>query len=157
MARPTRQLRPVGVDFLGTAPVRLVFSVAVAASPDAIYRALAEDTESWPEWFGAVKSARSTAAGRDIVLSGGLRFEETVLVAEPPKRYVYRADAVNRPGVRAIIEEWRVEPVPGGGSLVRWTVAVEPARAATGFLRLLAPALGVSFRGAMRKLDRRSG
>jgi uncharacterized protein YndB with AHSA1/START domain len=157
MARLTHQLRAVGPDFLGAAPVRLSFSAAVAASPEGVYRALAEDTEGWPEWFGAVKSARPTEAGRYVVLSGGVHFDETVLVADAPERYVYRADAMNRPGARAILEEWRVEPVPAGGSLVRWTIAVDPVRGTTVFLRLFAPALGVAFRGALRKLDRRLG
>jgi uncharacterized protein YndB with AHSA1/START domain len=155
MARPTRRLRPVEPDFLAAAPVRLTFSAAVSASPEAVYHALAEDTEGWPEWFGAVRSARRAESGRHIALFGGLRFAETVLVADAPERYVYRADTMNRPGARAILEEWRVTPVPGGGSLVRWTLAVDPARPATVFLRLFAPVLGVSFRTAMRRLDRR--
>lgn len=154
MARLRHRLRPVGLDFLGAAPVVLTSSMAVAASPEAVYHALAEDTEGWSEWFGAVKRARPTATGRHIVLSGGTHFEETVLVAEAPKRYAYRTDAMNRPGVKALMEEWRVEPV-GGGSLVQWKVAAAPTRAGAAFLRLFAPALRWSFRDAMRKLDRR--
>lgn len=156
MARLKYRLRAVGQDFLDTAPVRLVFSAAVAAPPETVYRALAEDTPGWSQWFAAVKYARPTEAGRHVVLSGGLRFEETVLVAEEPGRYVYRADATNRPGVRAIVEEWRVEPA-SGCSLVQWTIAVDPAPATAGFLRLFAPVLRSAFRNAMQKLDRRSG
>ncbi|HEY5837121.1 SRPBCC family protein [Streptomyces sp.] len=155
MARLKYQLRAVGLDFLGTAPVKLVFSAAVAAPPGTVYHALAEDTPGWSEWFAAVKYARPTEAGRHVVLSGGLRFEETVLIAEEPGRYVYRADATNRPGVRAMLEEWRVEPA-AGCSLVQWTIAVDPAPATAGFLRLLTPVLRSSFRTAMQKLDRRN-
>lgn len=154
MASLTHQLRAVELDFLGTAPVRLVFSAAVAATPAAVYHALAEDTEGWAQWFGAVKSAQPTAAGRHIVLAGGLHFEETVLAADSPGRYAYRADAVNRPGARAILEEWRVEAA-ATGSRVRWTIAVDPTPLTGVLLRLLKPALGASFRGALRKLDRR--
>ncbi|SEO52411.1 Polyketide cyclase / dehydrase and lipid transport [Actinacidiphila rubida] len=154
MARPHRRLRPVGLEFLDAAPLRMAFSTAITASPGAVHRALAEDTENWPRWFGAVRRARPTADGRFIALAGGLRFEETVLAVEAPERYAYRADTVNRPGVRAIAEEWRVAPA-GGGSLVQWTIAVEPAPAAAPFLRLSAPLLRAAFRRAMRRLDLR--
>ncbi|MFC4031500.1 SRPBCC family protein [Streptomyces polygonati] len=154
MARLKHRLRPVGLEFLDSAPVRLVFSLAVAASPEAVYRALAEETGSWPEWFGAVRRARDTRTGRYVVLAGGAAFEETVLVAEAPRRYAYRTDAMNRPGVKALLEEWRVEPV-GRSSLVQWTVVAEPTRTGTALLRVFAPALRRSFRAAMRKLDER--
>lgn len=155
MARLKHRLRPVGLDFLDTAPVRLVFSVAVSADAGTVYRALAEDTRGWSEWFAAVKHARPTEGGRHVVLSGGTRFEETVLVTEEPRRYVYRADATNRPGVRAILEEWRVESL-AGGSLVQWTIAVDAAPATAALLRMATPALQTSFRKAMQRLDLRS-
>ncbi|WP_328911862.1 MULTISPECIES: SRPBCC family protein [unclassified Streptomyces] len=155
MARLNRRLRPVELDFLDAAPVRLVFSAAIAAPPRAAYHALAEDTAGWSEWFGAVRSARPTENGRHVVLSGGLRFDETVLAAESPRRYAYRGDATNRPGVRAVLEEWRVEPL-ARGSLVQWTIAVEPAAPAAVFLRAFTPVLRASFRRAMHRLDLRS-
>jgi uncharacterized protein YndB with AHSA1/START domain len=153
MARPPHRLRPVGLDFLDTAPVRMAFSVVLVAPPQALYHALAEETRNWPTWFAAVKDAHPRGDdGRVITLSGGLRFEETVLVAEAPRRYVYRADTLNRAGLRALVEQWRVEPV-GGGSMVQWTVAAGPTPAAAVFLRLSRPALRAAFRRAAHKLD----
>jgi Polyketide cyclase / dehydrase and lipid transport len=155
MGRLTYRLRPVDTDFLDTAPVRLVFSSVVMAPPRTVYRALAEDVQGWSQWFGLVRYARPTAAGRHIVLAGGVRFDETVLIAEEPGRYVYRGDATNRPGVRAIVEEWRVEPL-ARCSMVQWTMAVEPAPGTGLLLRGAAPVLRASFRRAMGRLDRRS-
>jgi hypothetical protein len=154
MSALKHRLRPVELDFVESAPLRLAFSVAVTASPEAVHRALAEDTEDWARWFAAVSSARPTLGGREVVLGGVLRFEETVLACEAPKRYAYRADATNRPGVRAIAEEWRIEPAVRG-SLVQWTVAVDPAAPAALLLRLAAPLMRAAFRRALHRLDLR--
>lgn len=155
MPRPTYPLRPVELDFLDRAPVRLAFSAAVAAAPEAVYQALAVDTEGWSAWFGAVSSARPTASGRVVVLAGVLRFEETVLAADRPGRYAYRADTVNAPGLRALLEEWRVAPV-SRGSLIQWTVAADGSAPLRRLLRASAPGLRRAFRGAVHKLDLRN-
>ncbi|KPI31567.1 Polyketide cyclase/dehydrase [Actinobacteria bacterium OV450] len=178
----TRRLRPVGLDFIEDAPIRLTFTARTAAGPQAVYRALAEDVEGWPRWFGAVTLARPThgGAGREVRLVGGTRFQETIMAAEPEHRYAYRVDETNAPGVRALLEEWRLHPAepgpgtgPGSGSgtdpgpgtgsgggsgsgtLVRWTFAADgpaPFRLALACAR---PGLGHSFRSAVRALDSR--
>ncbi|MBT2488341.1 SRPBCC family protein [Streptomyces sp. ISL-96] len=151
-----RRLRPVELDFVETAPTRLVFAAEVSAPPEAVYRALAEDLSGWPAWFGAVTMCRPTAggAGREVRLKGGTRFLETILAAEPGERYAYRVDVTNAPGMRALLEEWRLTPA-GAGTRVRWTFAAAgpaPLRLA---LRLGRPGLARAFRGAVRSLDRR--
>lgn len=141
MARSVYRLRPVGMDFLDTAPVRLVFSAAVAAPQRLVYHALADEIRSWPKWFKAVKEVTPAQEGhRVVVLLGGARFEETVLAADRPSRYAYRADTVNRPGLRAVLEEWRVAPI-AESSFVQWTIAVDPGRGTRSALRLMAPVL----------------
>jgi hypothetical protein len=67
-----------------------------------------------------VKAAGATGsgAGRDITLTGSVRFRKTVLAAREPEVYAYRVDVANAPGVRAIVEEWRRTPA-GGGTRVR--------------------------------------
>lgn len=150
------RLRPVGIDFVETAPVRLVFAREVAASPEAVFRALAEDVAGWSEWFSAVALARPTGdgAGREIRLRGGTRFDETVLVAKSPETYAYRVDVTNAPGIRALVEEWRLTPA-GGGTRVQWTFAADGAVAFRVVLRLARPGLGRAFRDAVTALDRR--
>ncbi|MDF9811859.1 SRPBCC family protein [Streptomyces sp. SPB162] len=152
--RSPRPLRRVEPDFLDTAPVRLVFTLAITASPKAVHHALAVDTEAWPAWFHAVKSARRTSVGRDVALAGGVRFEETVLVDEAPSRYVYRADTCNVPGLRALVEEWRVEST-GAGSLVQWIFAMDGPAPLRFLMRVSRPGLGRAFRAAVLSLDRR--
>ncbi|WP_306338277.1 SRPBCC family protein [Streptomyces sp. KL118A] len=150
-----RRLSPVGLDFIQSAPVRLVFSREVAASPDAVYRALADDVTGWPQWFSAVTLCRPTGggAGREVRLKGGTRFQESILAAEGPERYAYRIDETNTPGLRALVEEWRLSPV-GTGTRVQWTFAVDgpaPLRVA---LKLGRAGLGRAFRDAVTALDK---
>ncbi|NGO06111.1 SRPBCC family protein [Streptomyces sp. HC44] len=151
-----RRLRPVGLDFVRTAPVRLVFARGVTAPPEAVFRALAEDVAGWPEWFSAVTLARPTGdgAGRQIRLKGGTRFQETVIAAEPAEVYTYRVDETNAPGARALVEEWRLTP-NGTGTRVQWTFAADGNAAFRFAVKLGRPGLGRAFRDAATKLDRR--
>ncbi|WP_055563029.1 SRPBCC family protein [Streptomyces atriruber] len=153
-----RRLSPVGLDFIQSAPVRLVFSREVGAPPDAVYRALADDVTGWPQWFSAVTLCRPTGggAGREVRLKGGTRFQESILAAEGPERYAYRIDETNTPGLRALVEEWRLSPA-GTGTRVQWTFAVDgpaPLRVA---LKLGRAGLGRAFRDAVTALDKRIG
>jgi uncharacterized protein YndB with AHSA1/START domain len=151
-----RRLRPVGPDFVETAPLRLVFARELAAPPEAVFSALAEDVSGWTEWFSAVTLARPTAdgTGREVRLRGGTRFEETVLVSEAPELYAYRVDATNAPGLRALVEEWRLTP-SGKGTRVQWTFAADGTAFFRAALVVGRCGLGRAFRGAMTTLDRR--
>ncbi|NGO41590.1 SRPBCC family protein [Streptomyces ureilyticus] len=151
-----RQLRPVGLDFVQSAPVRLVFARVVSAPPEAVFRTLADDVAGWPEWFSAVTLARPTedGKGRQIRLKGGTRFQETVLAAEPAEVYTYRVDKTNAPGVRALVEEWRLTP-HGTGTRVQWTFAADGTAVFRFAVTLGRPGLGRAFRDAVTKLDRR--
>ncbi|MFI1471853.1 SRPBCC family protein [Streptomyces wuyuanensis] len=150
------RLRPVELDFTLSAPVRHVFTAEVRADPAAVYRALAEDVEGWPGWFTAITSARPTrdGAGREVRLRGGTRFQETIMSREPGERYAYRIDETNAPGVRAMLEEWRLTPA-GSGTRVSWTMAVDGSAPLRLLMGLARPALGRAFRDAVRNLDRR--
>ncbi|MEJ8645619.1 SRPBCC family protein [Streptomyces sp. MS1.HAVA.3] len=151
-----RRLRPVGLDFIDDAPVRLVFATETTAPPEAVYQALAEEVEGWPRWFRAVTLARPThgGAGREVRLMGGVRFQETIMAADPEQRYAYRVDTTNAPGVRALLEEWRLTPA-GSGTHVRWTFAADGSAPFRLGLTAARPGLGHSFRTAVRTLDGR--
>ncbi|MEV4939675.1 SRPBCC family protein [Streptomyces zaomyceticus] len=151
-----RRLRPVELDFTASAPVRLVFSATLAAPPSAVYRSLALEVGSLPAWFTAVTSAvpSGDGAGRTVRLRGGIAFEETILASEPDVRYAYRVDATNAPGITALAEEWALSPV-GKGTGLRWTMAADGAAPLRLGLRLAGPGVGLSFRDAVRRLDRR--
>ncbi|MEV5171246.1 SRPBCC family protein [Streptomyces flaveolus] len=149
-----RRLRPVDLGFIGTAPVRLVFAGNISASPEQVFRALAEDVPGWAEWFAAVTRARATdgGAGREVRLRGGTRFAETVLVAKAPEVYAYRVDSTNAPGARALAEEWRLTP-RGTGTRVQWTFAADRTAPFRFVLTLARAGLGRAFRDAVTSLD----
>jgi hypothetical protein len=151
-----RRLRPVGLDFVESAPVRLIFAAEISAAPEPVFRALAEDVPGWSAWFSAVTSARpiGEGAGREIRLKGGTRFLEAVLAADRPEVYAYRVEVTNAPGARALAEEWRLAPA-GTGTRVRWTFAADGTAPFRFALRLARPALGQAFRDAVASLDRR--
>ncbi|WP_338674997.1 SRPBCC family protein [Streptomyces sp. SCSIO 30461] len=151
-----RRLNAVKLDFVESAPLRLVFTADVAATPSEVYRALAEDVEGWPGWFRSVAWAKPTreGAGRDVALRGGVRFQETIMASDPAVRYAYRIDETNLPGVRAMLEEWRLTP-SGSGTRVRWTMAVDGPGPLRVGIRLAKPGVGHSFRDAVRRLERR--
>ncbi|MFG2193906.1 SRPBCC family protein [Streptomyces sp. NPDC048639] len=148
-------LRAVALDFVDSAPLRLVFTTEAASPPDAVFRGLT-DVPGWPEWFGAVAYARPTdgGKGREIRLKGGVRFQETIMAAEPSERYAYRIDHTNAPGLHALLEEWRLSP-SGTGTRIRYTFAVDGTAVLRTALRLGRPGLGHAFRSAVRALDRR--
>lgn len=154
-----RRLRPVGLEFAESAPLRLVFAREVSAPPETVYGALADDMVGWPEWFTAVTLCRPIdcadgGKGRAVRLKGGTRFWETIVAAEASVRYAYRVDETNAPGLRALLEEWRLTPA-GTGTRVQWTFAadgVAPFRLA---MKLGRPGMGRAFRDAVTALDRR--
>ncbi|MEV7388642.1 SRPBCC family protein [Streptomyces sp. NPDC091215] len=152
----TRRLRPVGLDFVETAPVRLVFAQEMSAPPERVFHALNDDVPGWAEWFAAVTHAESVddGAGRAIRLKGGGRFRETIIAAEEAEVYAYRVDLTNAPGAHAIAEEWRLVP-SGSGTRVQWTFAVDGSAPFRLAVRVARAGLGRAFRGAVTELDRR--
>ncbi|RPF31159.1 SRPBCC family protein [Streptomyces sp. TLI_185] len=150
------RLRPVGLDFVDTAPVRLVFAQEISAAPEAVFHALNDDVPGWAEWFAAVTHARSLdgGAGRDIRLKGGGRFRETVIAAKEAEVYAYRVDVTNAPGARALAEEWRLIPA-GTGTRVRWTFAADGTAPFRFVVKAARAGLGRAFRDAVTSLDRR--
>lgn len=151
-----RRLRPVGLDFVETAPVRLVFAREMSAPPDRVFHALNDDVPGWAEWFAAVTHAESLddGAGRAVRLKGGGRFRETVIAAEKPEVYAYRVDLTNVPGAHAMAEEWRLTP-SGAGTRVRWTFAVDGTAPFRLAVRAARAGLGRAFRDAVTTLDHR--
>ncbi|GAA3378823.1 SRPBCC family protein [Streptomyces sannanensis] len=152
------RLRSVALDFVESAPLRLVFAVEVSADAGAVYEALVDDVETWPAWWSAVTRIRPypDGSGREVWLRGGARSRETIMAREPAERYAYRVDVTNVPGTHALLEEWRLRST-GTGTRVQWTLAAAGTAPFLFTARLGRAALGRSFRDGVRKLDRRLG
>lgn len=152
--------RPVDLDFLQTAPLRMTFANTLRATPGAVFDAIAHDVASLPHWYGAVADAQYGGSGpfgvgtkRRVRLVGGVAFHEQVLAWDTPHRYAYRIERTTVPGIRAMAEEWTVLPTPAG-TRVAWTMAVDAALPTAMAVRASAPGIAVATRRAMGRLDR---
>ncbi|MFL6116077.1 MAG: SRPBCC family protein [Catenulispora sp.] len=158
--------RPVGPEFLQTAPQRLSFAGTLHAPPKAVFEAIAHDVVSLPHWYGAVVAAEygggpgseppGVGTKRRVKLVGGVAFHEEVIIWDDPTRYGYRIERTTVPGIRAMAEEWAVVETPTGTRVV-WTVAVDAARPMAMAFRSMAPGIGAATRRALGRLDRRLG
>jgi uncharacterized protein YndB with AHSA1/START domain len=148
------RLRPEDLSFVERAPIVVRAETRVAASPDAVWPALADAT-AWMQWFAGMKDAHYTSpapygvgATRSVHVRG-LRADETVIAFEPGARFAFRVDATNVPLLAALVEVVTLEP-DAGGTRVVYRQAFEPRP----WLRLLAPLLrGVMERDLRRGLD----
>ena len=157
-----KRLRPVTAEFLERAPTRLVFVSQLRAKPGEVFHELTADASTWPLWFRALRSAGYTGpppygpgAGRVVTLRGGAHFVESVVVWDEPRRFVYRVEQANVPGVLAWMEEWLLAPSASGGTVLRFTMAVDAAPAVRAAVRLARPGVARSVRAATAALDAR--
>lgn len=134
MAEAWHELRKVGLEYLEEAPQCYRLEARVALSADAVWRALA-DAESWAEWFPGVEWARyGEGSGEPGVGTlrqsqvGGVRYDETMLVWDAPRRWGYRIERTTAPIARAQVEVTELEP-DGDGTRVIWRLATDPAEA----------------------------
>jgi len=155
------ETRPVGLDFLETAPLRLSFAGTMTAPPAAVFDAIARDVTALPRWYGAVAAAEyggavphGVGAKRRVKLVGGLAFHEEVLAWDEPDRYAYRMDRTSVPGIRAMAEKWSVLETMAG-TRVTWTVAIDAALPTAAAVRGAVPGITVATRRALGRLDRR--
>lgn len=157
-------LRPVDVDFLQSAPLRLVSAATLRAAPDAVFHALVEGAAAMPEWFGAVRGVEYGAGAspvgvgtpRRVRLVGRSAFHETVLAVDAPSRFAYRIDRTTVPGLSAMAEEWTVLATDAG-TRVAWTVALDGPAVTRWGVRGLGPGMRVVTRRALGRLDARLG
>lgn len=80
------------------------------------------------------------------------------MAAEPERRYAYRADETNAPGLNALLEEWLLSaagPEASSGTRIRWTFAADGPAAFRLALKAARPGLDHAFRSAVRALDAR--
>ena len=151
-----QRLRPVELDFLANAPIRLEFAEPVHAPVEAVFAAISADPSTW-SWFPGIDEGRYESAAPHgvgstrFVRMGEWEYRETMLAWDPPRRWAYRVDETTGPEFAALAEDWVIEP-DGDDARVSWTFAVDAAELA------LPPAslrevIGPVFAEAMRELS----
>jgi carbon monoxide dehydrogenase subunit G len=149
--------RPVGLDFIESAPLRFVNEVEINASPEEVFKVLA-DAESWPRFLKDAIKAEWTSpephgvgSTRTLILKG-MTAQEHFIAWEPGKRFTFFVPEITAPLARAICEDYRLEPAGRGKTRFTYVVACEPGL----LLRLTGPfgrwLLGSMFRKVAHSL-----
>ena len=153
-------LRPVGPDFLDTAPRRFTHTAVVRRPPDALFETIARDPAGWGEWFpGFDRSGHWLTGGppgtgsRRAVRMAGVSYEETILAWQEPTRFAFRLDRASAPLAHALAEDYRIAEHRSGSTL-EWTFAVDPRALMRPASRLLDPALARLLRRMAANLER---
>jgi hypothetical protein len=157
MSQDSRVLLPVDVDFLEAAPHRFDYAEPVGAPVERVFAAIAADPSTWT-WFpgieeGAYEDATPGVGTRRWVRIGGVKYRETMLAWEAPRRWAYRVDETSVPVFAALAEDWIVEPDGHDAATVRWVFAFDPLPETAAMLVDGREIIGTAFRDAMRGLD----
>jgi len=124
--------RPVGLDFLESAPLRFVNEVEINAAPEYVFKVLA-DADSWPAFVRDIRKAQWTSPAphgvgstRTVVLTG-MTVWEKFIAWEPGKRFTFYIEESTAPLARIVCEDYRLEPAGGGRTVLTYAMACEPA------------------------------
>ena len=85
-------------------------------------------------------------------MRGGIRARERLLAWDENRRFAYRVEEINMPGIRAFVEEWTVAPVAEDRTELKWTLAFDCARPARLMLRAACSRIGHIFSEGTRKM-----
>jgi len=136
------ELRKESLGFLDRAPVVHVAEAVIAAPQHAVFGAIAEP-RGWADWFPGVREASYTTPppfGVGTIREadvGGTRWVEELIEWEDPTRWAWTVLRASVPFAQAQLELFECIGV-AEGTLVRWTLALEPRLLA----RLAAPLTG---------------
>ena len=150
-----KDLQAQGLDYFAVAPMRLECQAHIAATPDAVFAALAEPA-SWPKWFPLMTRAAWVAptttgdvgAERDVALQLLGRFRERIIAWQPGQRFAFTMVRSSSPFASHMAEDYQLQAVAGGTAL-NWTFAVTP----TSIGKLAMPGLRI----VMRKIFTAAG
>ncbi len=155
------QTRPEALDFVQRAPVRVVAEERVAASPQACFAVLA-DTPTWNEWFPQVTRCDWTSepphgvgSTRRVSVRGWV-VDERFIAWDPGERWGFTFLATNVPTVRAGVELCELTR-DGTGTLLRYTMAIEPLPATRAFFLASRRIQRKVLSKALRNLGQRAG
>ncbi len=124
---------PVPLSFIETSPFKLENVVLIDAPPARVFQILttAEQQEVWFQDFVACRwssNVRGVGAEREIELKL-LTVKERFLVWEQDRRLVFHVHAVTLPLLKAMVEDYVLEPVGDRATRFTWRVHYAPSLA----------------------------
>lgn len=156
------KLRPSDASFGERAPHAIDITTTLGASPERVYDGIVNLTGA-REWLPDFVRAR-WIEGPDA--NGGQVVEETfkfmsqrvrTFVAEPGRHWMASIDACTLPLGRELMEDLELEPLPDGGTRVRWRYYYDPYTALKPFRRLLHKEFDHMLRLSLEQLDAHLG
>jgi polyketide cyclase/dehydrase/lipid transport protein len=160
-----RDMAPMTLADLDTAPFRMVQSAVLPGSPDVVFAQLSEP-ERWVGVFPLMTKAAWTSAQiecvgaeRKVALRALGRFEERFIAWEPGKRFAFTMIASTSPLAKQMAEDYRFTR-EGGNTRLEWTVGAVPTllgRAGTPALRLVTRQLFTRFLANLGRVLRERG
>ncbi|MBL4865473.1 MAG: SRPBCC family protein [Pseudomonadales bacterium] len=124
--------RAVEESFLTTAPMRFVNEVILDAPPEGVFR-MFEDGDSWSKWIKGLKRVEWTSpkpfgvgTTRTVTLDV-MSVKEYFFIWEQNKRFTFYFTSTSMPFVKALCEDYLLEPIGEGKTKFTYTVACEPS------------------------------
>jgi carbon monoxide dehydrogenase subunit G len=149
----------VGDAFVDEAPIRLVNSVDIEATPEQIWAAL-EDASAWPRWATVIKNVEWTSpqpfrvgTTRTVTMVGKMIGFEEFIAWEPYRRMAFRFNEATMDGVSAFAERYTIDPVTPTRTHVTWVMAMAPK----GVSKLIVPVTRLPMRLAFGRMLRKFG
>ncbi len=148
------------LSFADTAPARAEGAAVVTASPAEVWAVLA-DHDRWPSWFAGVSRCRGTstpASGvgstREVVLSGGARFQERFIAWEEGALWAFTATEMTPPAFRSLVERVTIEAVDADRTRVTYRMAIDPKPFLKPVMPVVTKAISRRLTSAMGSLGR---
>jgi Polyketide cyclase / dehydrase and lipid transport len=122
-------LKPIDDGWFETAPLVVPATVKLDAPVERVWEALGSDAMwSWAPIIDRVGwiTPRPHAAGsiRRLRLLGLNTIEEEFYRWEVNRRATFRVTHQSRPMLDGLAEDFSLEPLPGGGTALTWTMAI---------------------------------
>jgi uncharacterized protein YndB with AHSA1/START domain len=148
------ELRREDLTFLGRAPVVHIAEAHLAAPRGKVFAALV-DPVGWPRWFPRVRAARYASPPPHGVgtirqaLVGSTHWIEELIAWDDDARWAWTVLRASVPLAAAQVESFDLSDA-GGGTRIRWTLALEPRLLA----RLGAPFTGPTVQRLLQRATR---
>jgi len=149
--------RAEDIGFLARAPFRFENEGIMPVSAERLFEVLA-DAPSWPRWFVDMLEAHWTCSppfgvgSTRTVRLKPMSVDETILVWEPGKRFSFRLDRTGLPLIKAMVEDYSIEPLGPSSCKLRTVQAYEPSLLSTVLHPVVRAVLGSQFRRTVVKL-----
>ena len=127
-------------DWIDHAPVQIEREMLLSASPEQVFAILA-DHERWPAWFKGMRRVRvdGAASGEGALRTvwvGASRVQERFSRWDEHRGLTLSVIRSNLPGLRALVEDWSLEP-DGDGTRLTLRIGVEATRPFDAFPRFV--------------------